>query len=238
MPDSSLTPPRDARPPEPQLRPSEYTGALIQALRLRADRVRGATVLEIGSGSGVVLAALGRMGARALAGVDIEADAVALSRALLGGLGLDDGADIHCGDMWTPVQGRRFDLIVANLPHYPMERGDLPGRRPTWSAGGPDGRRLIDPFIQGLAHHLAPGGRAVMTHNAFVDLERTRALAAAAGLIVREVLTTMVFVTQEKLDCMTDAIRRGETGRSIQAYGPYAFAEVHVVEVGAPAVFA
>ena len=40
------------------LQPSEYTAALIQVLRARAAWVRGAHALEIGSGSGVVLAAL------------------------------------------------------------------------------------------------------------------------------------------------------------------------------------
>ena len=50
--------------PIPALRPSEYTATLIQTLQARADNVRGADVLEIGSGSGVVLAALGAMGDR------------------------------------------------------------------------------------------------------------------------------------------------------------------------------
>ena len=59
------------------LRPSEYTAALIQVLQANAGRVRGATVLEIGSGSGVVLAALGGLGAASLCGIDIEEDAVA-----------------------------------------------------------------------------------------------------------------------------------------------------------------
>jgi len=45
------------------LRPSEYTAALIQLLQAKAAKVRGAKVLEIGSGSGVVLAALGELGA-------------------------------------------------------------------------------------------------------------------------------------------------------------------------------
>ena len=59
------------------LRPSEYTAALIQVLQAKAALVRGAKVLEIGSGSGVVLAALGELGAASLCGIDIEEDAVA-----------------------------------------------------------------------------------------------------------------------------------------------------------------
>ena len=54
------------------LRPSEYTAALIQALQARRATVSGARALEIGSGSGVVLAALAELGAASLCGVDIE----------------------------------------------------------------------------------------------------------------------------------------------------------------------
>ena len=44
---------------------------------------------------------------------------------LLGELGHGGSAELHRGDMWQPVAGRRFDLIVANLPHFPD------GARPT-----------------------------------------------------------------------------------------------------------
>jgi protein-L-isoaspartate O-methyltransferase len=66
----------------PTLRPSEYTAALIQVLRAHPEKVRGANVLEIGSGSAVVLAALGDLGAASLCGVDIEHDAIDGDRAV------------------------------------------------------------------------------------------------------------------------------------------------------------
>ena len=132
--------------PIPALRPSEYTATLIQTLQARADNVRGADVLEIGSGSGVVLAALGAMGARSLIGVDIEEAAVEIGRALMHELGFDSRAEFHRGDMWVPVSGRKFGVIAANLPHFPMEPASVGGRLATWSAGGPDGRRLLDAF--------------------------------------------------------------------------------------------
>src|SRR4029450_6586491 len=65
------------------LRPSEYTAALIQGLQAKSTSVRGAKVLEIGSGSGVVLAALGELGAASLCGIDIEEDAVESGMLLL-----------------------------------------------------------------------------------------------------------------------------------------------------------
>ena len=213
------------------LRPSEYTASLIQFLRADADRVRKAHVLEIGSGSGVVLASLGGLGAAALCGVDIEGDAVASSRLLLQGLGYGRIAEIYQGDVWQPVAGRRFDLIVANLPHFPMEPVEVAGRLPTWSAGGTDGRRLLDVFLEGLKDHLAPGGRSVITHNAFVDVERSRTVAGARGLSLSVVMTTLIHVSEEKLARLTPAVLCAEEGRSIYRYGPYAFAEMHIVEI-------
>jgi len=215
----------------PALRPSEYTAALIQVLRANADRIRDARVLEIGSGSGVVLAALGALGAASLCGVDIEDEAIASSALLLGDLGHGGIAELHRGDMWLPVAGRRFDLIGANLPHFPMSSVEVAGRLPTWSAGGADGRRLLDTFLAGLAEHLAPGGRAVITHHAFVDLGRSRDLLARSGLSLRIVLTTLVYISPEKLEWMTADVLRAEDGRTIHRYGPYTFGDMYIVEI-------
>ncbi len=217
--------------PVPALRPSEYTAILIQVLQAHADRVRGADVLEIGSGSGVVLAALGAMGARTLCGVDIEESAVVVGRKLMDDLGYNGRAEFHRGDMWQPVRGRRFGVIVANLPHFPMHPDALEGRFPTWSAGGADGRLLLDRFIEGLPEHLAPGGIAVITHNAFVDFERSRLLARRLGFEARVASTTLIYIADEKLDHMTESVLEAEDGKSIHRYGPYAFAEMHIVEI-------
>jgi release factor glutamine methyltransferase len=217
------------------LRPSEYTAALIQVLHARAAWVRGANTLEIGSGSGVVLAALAGLGSASLCGIDIESEAIACGALLLRRLGHGENIEMYHGDMWLPVAGRRFDLITANLPHFPMEPREFAGRLPSWSSGGPDGRRLLDRFLDGLAAHLAPGGRAIITHNAFVDLELSRAIVARGGLSLRVAMTVLVHIASEKLGLMTRSILCVEEGRSIYRYGPYAFAEMHIVDIGAAA---
>ncbi len=213
------------------LRPSEYTAALIHSLQARADRVRGAAVLEIGSGSGVVLAALGVLGAASLCGIDIEDDAVSSGMLLLAGLGHGETSEVHRGDMWQPVAGRRFDLVVANLPHFPMERREVLGRRATWSAGGSDGRALLDRFIEGLDAHLLPGGCAVITHNAFVDLDRTRRMLRERGMTMSVVQSILVGIPDEKLDRMTPSVLAAEEGRTLHRFGPYSFGEVNVLEI-------
>ncbi len=166
---------------EQAFRPSDYTAALLRLLELRQDWVRGAHVLDVGCGSGVLLAAAGALGAAAVCGVDIEADAVAASARLLATLDLEGEVETHRGDLFAPVRGRRFDLILANLPHFPMEPAQIDGRLPSWSSGGADGRALLDRFIANVGGHLALNGRAVVAHNAFVDLEATRTTAGRQG---------------------------------------------------------
>jgi len=217
------------------LRPSEYTAALIQALHSQPDWASGAHALDIGCGSGVVLAAMGELGAASLCGVDIEPTAAAASRRLLQELGFGNRLEMFQGDMWRPIFPRRFDLIAANLPQFPMEPAPVPGRLPSWSTGGRDGRRLLDRFIEALPRHLAPGGRALITHNAFIDLEQTRTMLARDALCLRVAMTLLVSLSEEKLELMTPEILCAEEGHSIHRYRQYAFGEMHVVEIGAAA---
>jgi release factor glutamine methyltransferase len=216
------------------LRPSEYTAALIGHLHARRDWVRGVHALEIGFGSGVVLAALGALGAATLRGVDIEPSAEEEASRLLDRLGYGAVARLHRGDLWGPVAGQRFGLVAANLPHFPMAPVAVAERLPSWSSGGADGRRLLDPFLEGLGRHLDRGGRAVITHNGFVALARSRAVLARSGLALRVAETLLVPIPTEKLAVMTPEVLRHEEGRSVHHYGPHAFGEVHVVEIGTP----
>jgi len=222
---------RKSSPAVAALRPSEYTAALIHAIRAEPSRVCGARVLEIGCGSGVVLAVLGGLGAVSLCGIDIERDSIATGQSLLRELGHD--AEIYQGDMWQPVSGRRFDLIVANLPHFPMDHFEISGRLSTWSSGGIDGRELLDPFLEGLSDHLGANGRSLITHNAFVDVGRSRGILERHGLAMHIVKTVLVHIANEKIDLMTPSILRAEEGSSLHRYGPHTFADMHIVEIAA-----
>ena len=192
--------------------------------------------MEIGSGSGVVLAALGAMGAASLFGVDIEAEAVDEGRTLLSELGYAAISQFEQGDMWLPAAGRRFDLVVANLPHFPMPPAPVKGRLSSWSYGGGNGRQVLDPFLNGLAQHLAPGGRAIITHNAFVGVEQSRAMLKRHGLGLRIEQTFLINIPEVKLELVTPAVLAAETGRTIFSYGPHAFADMHIVEISTPQV--
>ena len=46
-------------------------------------------------------------------------------------------------------------------------------------------------------------------------------------------MTVLVQISSEKLTLMTQSVRCSEEGRSIYCYGPYTFAEMHIVEIEA-----
>ena len=142
---------------------------------------RGAEVLEVCAGTG--LAAI--MAARCHEG---RATTVDLSRAaqLNARLnGILNGVPVRAlrGDLFAPVAGARFDLIVANPPYVPAADDRLPARGPerAWDAGR-DGRAVLDRICHEAPTHLRPGGVLLVIHSEICDADTTLDGFAAAGL--------------------------------------------------------
>jgi len=211
--------------------PSEYTGLLLHAIQHLPDPPPDSRAAEIGVGSGVVLAGLARRGFGRLHGVDCHPAAIRAAEALLDRLELTCRTRLSLGSVWAPLEGEQFDLVVANLPQFPTDEPADADRIPSWSTGGPDGRRVMDPFLAGLAAHLRPGGLALITHCALIGLARTRALLAAQGLGCTSLLATLVLLEPLKAGLLPPA-GRAETGLpGLLDVGPYRFVEAHVLRI-------
>src|SRR4051794_22667947 len=107
-----------AAPAADPFRPSEYTGLLIQAVKSRAEAFGRGSGLDMGMGSGVLLATLGLLGVERLVGVDIDSDAIPATLSLMRSLGLHDRSHLLQGSLWQPVGDEKFDVVVTNLPHF------------------------------------------------------------------------------------------------------------------------
>lgn len=218
-------------PPEDDLfRPSEFTAMLIDGIRSNRHRIRGRSALEIGCGSGVVMAALADAGATTICGVDIEAGAIGASERTLRAAGYLDIAELHHGDMWAPVRGRTFGVIVANLPQAASNRPLVENHHLSWNYGGENGRALLDRFLEGVAAHLTPDGWAMITHIDLIGVPRTKELLAASGLEARIATTRLLTMTMERLRTLTVPIVAPKLGNTMIVYGKHAFSEVHVIE--------
>ena len=211
--------------------PSEYTAALLLYLRKNPARVLSSRALEMGPGSGVVMATLLALGAQSAVGVELEALAVQATQDLLDQEGLRAKARLVQGDLWAACGDARYDLVVTNLPQFAAEHIEGDGRLPSWSAGGIDGRRSVDPFLQGLGRHLAPGGLAVMTHNVFLDFRKTEAMADAMGLRARIAYCASAPLPTHKLASLSPHVLARFAGEGIHRMGDYWFVDFDLVEI-------
>jgi len=132
----------------------------------------GATLLDLCTGSGVQALQQADAASRLVA-VDVNPRAVALARANAALNGIEH-LEPRLGDLYAPVRGERFDVIIANPPFVtsPYAKG------PSYHAGGATGDRILRRVLAGLDRHLQPGGRAfAVTH---LGLRRGTEVADAA----------------------------------------------------------
>jgi release factor glutamine methyltransferase len=134
---------------------------LAAAMRERGLAV-GARVLEVFAGSGAIAVAAAREGACEVTVVDVS------RRALLSAWinARRNGAHLRIrrGDLFAPVAGERFDLILANPPYVPGPPPPARGRARATDAGA-DGRALLDRICADAAQHLTPGGALLVVHS-------------------------------------------------------------------------
>jgi release factor glutamine methyltransferase len=142
---------------------------------------RGARVLEGFPGSGALAVAAAHEGAREVTAVDVSRRA--LVTAWINARRNGARVRLRRGDLFAPVAGERFDLILANPPYVPSPDDALPraGASRAWEGGG-DGRRLLDRLIAEAPAHLAPGGTLLLVQSSICGEQATLDRLYAAGL--------------------------------------------------------
>ncbi|TDC75504.1 HemK2/MTQ2 family protein methyltransferase [Actinomadura sp. 7K507] len=160
-------------------RPQSDTLLLADALR-RSGVPAGARVLELGTGTGAVAMAAARGGCEVVA-VDVSARAVLTARvnALVQGLPVR----VLRGDLFAPVAGEVFDVIVANPPYVAgdADPASVRGRSRAWEAG-PGGRMLLDRICAAAPEHLTPSGTLLVVHSALNGVAATLVSLRRAGM--------------------------------------------------------
>ena len=74
------------------------------------------TVIDVGTGSGILMVAANKLGAKEIWGVDIDADAceVAKENLILNGI-TDENTKVLVGNLLNVVENKTFDVVVANI---------------------------------------------------------------------------------------------------------------------------
>lgn len=124
--------------------------------------VESAADICTGSGCLAVLAAKFFPQA-AIDAVDLSADALEVAKINLAEHDVEDQVSLHHGDLFAPLAGRRYDLIITNPPYvdhaalagFPAEHRAEPVMA---HDGGEDGLDLVRRLLTAAGDHLTPEG--------------------------------------------------------------------------------
>lgn len=124
--------------------------------------VESAVDICTGSGCLAVLAAKFLPNA-AIDAVDLSADALEVAKLNLKEHEVEDQVSLFEGDLFEPLAGRRYDLIITNPPYvdhaamdgYPAEFRAEPAMA---HDGGEDGLDLVRKILEEASDYLNPGG--------------------------------------------------------------------------------
>jgi HemK-related putative methylase len=137
------------------------TGAFF-ASRLDARLIGpGTSVLDMGTGSGICALFAARHARRVVA-VDISAAAVRCTRLNSTLNELEGRVDVRHGDLFAPVAGERFDLVLFNPPFFLGTPKD--DRDAAWRSNDVARRFAVD-----VGKHLEPAGAALVLLSSFGD---------------------------------------------------------------------
>lgn len=131
--------------------------------------VRGKSVLDLGCGSGLFAIAAAKLGAREVWATDISPAAVECTRRNAERNQVELRAKV--GDLYDPVDGRLFDLIVSNPPQTPVPPGAQGAK-----VAGPDGLRYLEPLVRSAPDHLEAGGQLLTFVLSLADTRRFETL--------------------------------------------------------------
>ncbi len=122
------------------------------------------SVLDLCTGSGcLAILAARHFPNAAVDAVDISRDALAVAARNVTDHGLEDRVALHRGDLFAPLAGKRYDLIISNPPYVDAE--GMAALPPECRAepklafdGGADGLDIVRRILDQAGEHLTPEG--------------------------------------------------------------------------------
>ena len=135
-----------------------------EAGSLISDPLAVERVLDLCTGSGCLAILASRNFPNAeIDAVDISKDALEVAARNVADYGLQDRLTLYRGDLFKPLDGKRYDLIISNPPYVDVEgMADLPREcraEPKLAFdGGTDGIDIVRRILDEAAAYLTPQG--------------------------------------------------------------------------------
>ncbi|MFC6963549.1 HemK2/MTQ2 family protein methyltransferase [Halocatena marina] len=162
---------RDRRETEQVYQPAEDSHLLATTVieRIESDEC----VLDVGTGSGYVAATVREKTNATVVGTDINPHACEQAR--------EHGVTVVRTDLVSGICGP-FDVVLFNPPYLPT---DPEHEWDDWMeyalSGGPDGRSVINPFLDDLSTVLDANGRGYLLVSTLSGLDAVRERAQSNG---------------------------------------------------------
>lgn len=148
--------------------PAEDSFLLAENLAVKP----GDSVLEIGTGTGIVAMYASKITDN-ITVTDINFDAVELAEHNFKKNGIEN-IEILFGNLFEPLENRKFDVILFNTPYLPTENGDVIDDNLNYAFdGGLNGRRVIDKFLNEVKNHLNDKGIVQIIQSSLSNNEET-----------------------------------------------------------------
>ena len=158
--------------------PAEDSYLLADNLEIK----KGQSVLEIGTGSGIIAMYASRLTDR-ITVTDINFDACELARKNFEDNGIEN-IEILFGNLFEPVENRKFDVILFNTPYLPTEEGEVLEDTINYAFdGGLNGRKVIDLFLDEVGNHLNDGGIVQLIQSSLSGNDETMTRLDELGFI-------------------------------------------------------
>lgn len=162
------------------------SGALLARVARREIRSRRQheppRVLDLGTGSGVAAVFAAMAGAQVEA-IDVNPQAVRCARLNAQLHHLEDRIDVREGDLFAPVEGRRYDLVLFNPPFHR-------GSAETFLEAAMRSEDVFERFAEGLSDALEPGGEALVVLSTEGDCDEAVWRLRAEGFGLDEIERT------------------------------------------------
>ena len=158
--------------------PSDDSFLLAENLEIK----EGQSVLEIGTGSGIV-SMYASLLTDDVTATDINYNALELAEKNFK-INNIDTIKLEFGDLFEPVKDQKFDVILFNTPYLPTDSDDIINDDLNYAFdGGLDGRNVIERFINQVSNHLNDKGIVQMIQSSLSDNDRTLNMFDRNGFI-------------------------------------------------------
>jgi len=158
--------------------PRPETEKLVEVALEEAKQLKGPRVADIGVGSGAIAVCLAKFLPEArVFGTDLSKEAIEVAEENAQARGVADRCEFFVGDLFGPLEGHSFDIIVSNPPY--IKTAEITKLQPEIKDfeprsaldGGEDGLKFFKEIIAAAPPYLKTGGYLILEVGAGQDTE-------------------------------------------------------------------